>query len=129
MSAIVGIDHVQLAMPFGQEDAADRFYRDLLGMASVAKPPALAARGGCWYQAGNVQVHLGVEEPFSPARKAHPGLVVNDLAALVARLAQGGVGARHDHELSGVDRAFVDDPFGNRIEFVQRVERQEGGSV
>ena len=110
------LDHVQLAMPPGQEDTAERFYCDVLGLVRVPKPPALAARGGCWFvdPDGGAHVHLGVEADFRPARKAHPAFVVDDLDAVVARAAA----VRWDDELPGVCRCYVDDPFGNRIELI-----------
>ena len=116
---IVAIDHVQLAMPPGREDEAVAFYEGLLGLTNVAKPPHLAARGGCWFEAEGVKLHLGVEADFRPARKAHPALLVADLPGLVARLAAGGVVARTDEPLAGYDRVYVDDPFGNRIELME----------
>src|SRR3954447_5130221 len=85
------IDHVQLAMPAGAEDTARQFYRDLLGMTEVAKPAELAKRGGCWFESGTVQIHLGVEAEFRPARKAHPALRCADYDALTARLQAAGV--------------------------------------
>ena len=110
------LDHVQLAMPPGQEETAERFYCGVLGLTRVPKPPALAARGGCWFvdPDGGAHVHLGVEAEFRPARKAHPAFVVEDLDAVVARA--GAV--RWDDELPGVRRCYVDDPFGNRIELI-----------
>jgi len=89
---VLGLDHVQVAMPAGQEDRARAFYRDILGMQEVAKPPALSSRGGCWFSAGTAQVHVGVETDFRPARKAHPGLVVGGLDELLekCRAAAGG---------------------------------------
>lgn len=116
---VVGIDHVQLAMPAGAEDQARAFYEGLLGIAWVAKPPAMAARGGCWFESGAVRLHLGVEADFRPARKAHPALLVDGLGALRRRLVAAGVAVRDDEELEGVDRAFVDDPFGNRLELLE----------
>ena len=117
---ITGIDHVQVAMPRGEEDAARAFYAGLLGMTEDPKPPALAARGGCWFRSGAAIVHLGVEEPFSPARKAHPGLLVSDLDALEARLTAAGYSCvRADGEIPGVPRFHAHDPFGNRVEFQQ----------
>jgi catechol 2,3-dioxygenase-like lactoylglutathione lyase family enzyme len=110
-----GIDHVQLAMPAGQEDVARRFYRDLLGIPEVPKPPLLAARGGCWFETGAVRVHLGVDDEFRPARKAHPALVVADLAATVARL---GLDVTWADDIPGVARCHLADPFGNRIELI-----------
>jgi catechol 2,3-dioxygenase-like lactoylglutathione lyase family enzyme len=114
--AILGLDHVQVAMPPAREDEARAFYVDLLGLEELPKPPALAARGGCWFRAGAHELHLGVEDGFRPARKAHPGLVVDDLAALRARLAAAGIEPVEDDALPGVERLFVTDPFGNRLE-------------
>lgn len=117
---ITGIDHVQVAIPRGTEDDARGFYGELLGMTEVPKPAALAARGGCWFTAGSAVVHLGVEEPFTPARKAHPALLVTDLDALQGRLAAAGYDCvRSDGEIPGVERFHTRDPFGNRIEFQQ----------
>ena len=113
------VDHVQLAMPEGAEGEAVRFYEHLLGLARRPKPPALEARGGCWFSNGVVTLHLGVEVPFAPARKAHPALVVDGLDDLVAALVAAGHGARFDDEVPGVRRCYVDDPFGNRIELVE----------
>jgi catechol 2,3-dioxygenase-like lactoylglutathione lyase family enzyme len=121
--AIRAIDHVQLAMPAGGEDDARAFYGALLGMEEVAKPPLLAAGGGCWFQAGVVRIHLGVEAEFRPARKAHPALQVDGLRALAARIRDAGHRVEEDQQLDGHDRVFVDDPFGNRIELLQPAER------
>ena len=116
---LIALDHVQLAMPKGGDMEAERFYQDQLGLARVPKPPALASRGGCWFTNGAVQVHLGVDPEFVPARKAHPAVVVEDLDALVAVLEEGGRAVRFDDELPGVRRCYVDDPFGNRIELIE----------
>ena len=113
-------DHVQLAMPPGGEGAARAFYAGLLGIPEKAKPPAFAARGGCWFEDGAFKLHLGVDAEFRPARKAHPALLVEDLPGLVARLEAAGHDARRDEPLPGYDRVFVDDPFGNRIELMER---------
>jgi catechol 2,3-dioxygenase-like lactoylglutathione lyase family enzyme len=114
---VIGIDHVQVAAPAGCEDAARTFYGALLGLEELPKPVSLAARGGCWFRAGPVELHLGVEEPFAPARKAHPGFVVDDLEALRTRLSAAGVAVRDDDALPGARRFYADDPFGNRLEF------------
>jgi len=120
-SAITGLDHVQLAMPPGGEGEARSFYGGLLGLREVTKPAPLAARGGCWFEDERLRLHLGVEDPFQPARKAHPGLAVADLDALAAALSAGGARVRPaSPELPGVRQAYVDDPFGNRIELVER---------
>jgi catechol 2,3-dioxygenase-like lactoylglutathione lyase family enzyme len=119
--AIVGIAHVQVAAPAGCEPQARAFYGDALGLPELAKPDALAARGGCWFACGDRQLHVGVAEPFAPATKAHPALRVRDAAALAAlldRLAARGFPVRRDSDLPGIVRAFTDDPFGNRIELV-----------
>jgi catechol 2,3-dioxygenase-like lactoylglutathione lyase family enzyme len=115
------IDHVQLAMPRGHEAAARRFYGEILGLPEVPKPEALAARGGCWFETRNIKVHLGVEEPFNPARKAHVAFRVNDLAALVSTARAEGLEVVENDELPGFARAFVHDPFGNRLEFMSQL--------
>lgn len=118
---VVRLDHVQLAMPAGEEAVAEAFYRDLLGMEVLPKPPALAARGGRWFgvDRGRVQVHLGVEADFRPAKKAHPALGIDGLGLLVAALEGAGHSIRWDEENPGVCRCYVDDPFGNRIELIE----------
>ena len=118
---ILALDHVQLAMPEGGEHQARLFYAGLLGLAEVPKPANLIARGGVWFERGTARVHLGVERNFAPARKAHPAFLVDDLAAVAkAELAVGGVAAREDEPLRGLQaRAYVSDPFGNRIELMQ----------
>ncbi|HZQ15989.1 MAG TPA: VOC family protein [Gaiellaceae bacterium] len=113
---VIGLDHVQVAAPPGCEAEARAFYGGLLGLEELEKPERLRARGGCWFRAGAQELHVGVEEPFAPARKAHPGLVVDDLAALEARLAAAGIRAERDASLPGVRRSHVADPFGNRLE-------------
>ncbi len=118
---IVALDHVQLAMPPGREAEARAFYQGLLGLPEVPKPPNLAKRGGCWFERGEVKVHLGVEQEFRPARKAHPALRVRDLASVRAALEAGGVAVRHDEPLEGYERCYVDDPFGNRIELLEPI--------
>jgi catechol 2,3-dioxygenase-like lactoylglutathione lyase family enzyme len=117
---VAALDHVQLAMPAGREAEAEaeEFYRDLLGFGVVAKPEPLASRGGRWFTSGTVRVHLGVEEDFRPARKAHPAFRVDGFDDLVAKLRDAGVSWRWDEELPGVRRLYVDDPFGNRIEVI-----------
>jgi catechol 2,3-dioxygenase-like lactoylglutathione lyase family enzyme len=113
---ILGIDHVQVAIPRGGEDEARAFYAGLLGLGEIPKPEPIRARGGVWLRAGAQELHLGVEEPFAPARKAHPGLVASDLDAVRARLAGAGIEFEDDDRIAGVDRLFVADPFGNRLE-------------
>ncbi len=116
---IVGIDHVQLAMPAGQEARAREFYQGLLGLSEVPKPPELAKRGGAWFENESVKIHLGVESDFRAARKAHPALLVRDLRGLVQRLRDTGIAVIEDASLSGYDRVYVDDPFGNRLELME----------
>jgi catechol 2,3-dioxygenase-like lactoylglutathione lyase family enzyme len=117
---ILGLDHVQVAIPSGSEDEARAFYGALLGMTEVVKPAALAVRGGCWFTAGSAVLHLGVAEPFSPARKAHPAFLVTELDALFESLTgTGHECVRADGEIPGVRRFHAFDPFGNRIEFQQ----------
>jgi 5-(carboxyamino)imidazole ribonucleotide synthase len=114
------LEHVQLAMPEGQEAKARAFYAGLLGIPEVDKPANLKARGGCWFQSGELRIHLGVEKDFRPARKAHPALVVGDLVALSTALNADGYPVRSEEPLAGFTRVYVDDPFGNRIELIQR---------
>lgn len=113
---IVELDHVQVAAPPGCEAATRAFYGGLLGMEELRKPDALRARGGCWFRAGGQELHVGVEERFVPARKAHPGLVASDLDVIRARLREAGVAFEDDARIAAVDRLFVHDPFGNRLE-------------
>jgi catechol 2,3-dioxygenase-like lactoylglutathione lyase family enzyme len=113
---VTGIDHVQVAAPLGCEAEARAFYRGLLGLDEIRKPKPLAARGGCWFRAGAQELHVGVEEPFAPARKAHPGLVVDGLDELADRLRAAGIEVAWDETLPGTRRFHVADPFGNRLE-------------
>lgn len=115
---VVGIDHVQLAMPAGREAEARAFYGGLLGIPERVKPPELAARGGAWFESGALKIHLGVDADFRPARKAHPALLVRDLRRLVGQLGAAGVAVSED-PLDGFDRVYVDDPFGNRLELME----------
>jgi catechol 2,3-dioxygenase-like lactoylglutathione lyase family enzyme len=117
---IVGIEHVQLAMPEGEEDRARAFYSGLLGIPEAAKPPELAKRGGVWFEHGAIRVHLGVERDFRPAKKAHPAFLVHDLAELTRRLRDAGVQVVDDGLFPGYDRVYVADPFGNRIELMEK---------
>jgi catechol 2,3-dioxygenase-like lactoylglutathione lyase family enzyme len=114
-----GVHHVQLAIPPGSEDACRAFWGEALGMTEHPKPPVLAARGGCWFRGGALEVHLGVETDFRPARKAHPGIRVTALDALADRLTARGVAVRWDDELPGHRRFYADDPVGNRLEFLE----------
>ena len=118
---IVGLDHVQLAMPAGQEERARAFYCVTLGLAEREKPPHLAVSGGCWFAGPGVEIHLGVEEPFRPAAKAHPALLVADLAQARIQLEREGVAFADGKPLSGYVRGDITDPFGNRIELMQKL--------
>jgi catechol 2,3-dioxygenase-like lactoylglutathione lyase family enzyme len=115
------IHHVQLGCPPGSEPALREFYAGVLGMAEVQKPPALAARGGCWFRGNDIELHLGVEEDFQPARKAHPGLLVNGVDAWAERLRQAGYPVRFDDDFPGMRRFYSQDPNGNRLEFLEPV--------
>src|SRR5262249_56766783 len=117
--AMVGIDHVQLAMPAGREEDARAFYASLLGLREVPKPEDLAKRGGVWFESSAVKVHLGVDREFRPAKKAHPALLVKDLRSLVQRLRAAGVSVVDDEPMPGHDRVYVSDPFGNRLELIE----------
>lgn len=120
MSSIVqGLDHLQLAMPEGEEAKARAFYGDLLGLRELPKPTQLVARGGCWFALGTQALHLGVETPFSPARKAHPAFRVFDLEGCRQLLEGAGVQTVRDTAVPSVRRFYAADPFGNRLEFMQ----------
>jgi catechol 2,3-dioxygenase-like lactoylglutathione lyase family enzyme len=112
------IDHVQLAMPPGGEDRATAFYDEILGIPRVAKPAELAARGGCWFERDGLRVHLGAEEDFRPARKAHPAFAVAGLEVLCASLEGAGHPVWRTEVVPGMPQWYVDDPFGNRIELL-----------
>ncbi|GAA4787548.1 VOC family protein [Streptomyces sanyensis] len=116
---LAAVDHVQLAAPPGSEDALRAFYAGVLGMAETPKPPVLAARGGCWFALGPVRLHLGVEEDFRPARKAHPGLRVTGIEAFARRLEARGAAVVWDDHLPGHRRFYSEDPVGNRLEFLE----------
>lgn len=118
---VVGIDHIQLAMPAGEEAAARHFFGDILGLRELPKPPELAARGGVWFACGAVQLHLGVAKDFTPALKAHPGFIVESLAPIVASLSAAGHDVKSDTPTQGFTRVFTADPFGNRIELLEPV--------
>jgi catechol 2,3-dioxygenase-like lactoylglutathione lyase family enzyme len=119
---ILSIDHVQIAMPAGEEDKARAFYLEHLGFTEIPKPPELAKRGGVWFESGHVQLHLGVEADFHPARKAHPAFVVDDLDSLIATLQSAGYQTDTSQPaLEGYKRAHVFDPFGNRIELMEKL--------
>ena len=114
-----GIDHIQLAGPNGCEEEARKFYHETLGLDEIAKPENLQGRGGCWFQFGSQEIHVGVQIDFVPATKAHPGLLVSNLEELRKRLIEKGVEVKDDAPIKGRNRFFVSDPFGNRIEFLE----------
>ncbi|MBW3566214.1 MAG: VOC family protein [Acidobacteria bacterium] len=116
---ITGIHHVQLAMPRGLEAQARAFYSEVLGMTERAKPANLAGRGGAWFTAGHAEIHLGVEDDFRPAKKAHPAFLVSDVATLSEKCAAAGYEVKSDEPLPGFQRVYVTDPFGNRLELLQ----------
>ena len=119
---ILSIDHVQLAMPIGEEDLARAFYVHVLGFVEVPKPPELAKRGGAWFQSGNVQLHLGVDLDFHPAHKAHPAFIVDDLDTVITRVERAHYKTDTSQPpLDGYRRAHVFDPFENRIELMEKV--------
>ncbi len=117
--SITGIDHVQIAIPAGGEGAARRFYQQVLGFREVVKPSGLSPNG-CWFESGPVKLHVGIDPDFSPAAKAHPALLVDDLDELRARMEAAGIEPRSDTPLPGYRRFFVNDPFGNRIELMEK---------
>lgn len=121
MAEILGLDHVQLAMPAGLESTAREFYSGVLGLVEEAKPPNLAPRGGVWFRGGTLRLHLGVEPDFRPARKGHPAILVKGLAELAAKCTAAGFPPVTDEPLAGFNRVYVFDPFGNRIELLERV--------
>jgi ubiquinone/menaquinone biosynthesis C-methylase UbiE/catechol 2,3-dioxygenase-like lactoylglutathione lyase family enzyme len=117
----LGIDHVQVAIPAGGEAQARVFYGDALGLREIPKPPTLRARGGVWFRCGEQELHLGVDSPFAPQRKAHPALRIDDLSAVRRRLSAAGVEILDDTPIPGGERCYVFDPFGNKVEFVARL--------
>lgn len=116
---IEAIEHVQLAMPAGQEDRARSFYCDSLGLSEVPKPPELAGRGGAWFETGSVKIHLGVEQEFRAARKAHPAFLVSNIDGFAVRLRDTGHDVKLDSNVPGFRRFYASDPFGNRLEFME----------
>ncbi|ATQ43174.1 VOC family protein [Caulobacter mirabilis] len=119
------IDHVQIAIPVGGEERARPFYRDLLGLAEVPKPAEMAKRGGAWFEAGAIKVHLGVEQDFRANTKAHVAFQVDDVADIAARARVAGYDTKSDDDLEGYERVFIYDPFGNRLEFLRPLRGSE----
>jgi len=118
-SRVARIDHIQIAAPEGCESAARDFYGSVLGMKEIEKPPVLRARGGCWFECGSQQFHIGVERDFRPSRKAHPAFAVFDLNELREAMKARGVNVVEDDNLPGTRRFYAEDPWGNRLEFVE----------
>lgn len=115
----IGLDHVQLAAPAGSEEKARQFFKDLLGMTEIPKPEKLKVRGGVWFQCGAQFLHIGIEAAFVPAKKAHPAFIVQNIEALIQRLKENHVPIRMDDEIPHLIRFFAEDPFGNRLEFME----------
>ncbi|OBX17992.1 glyoxalase [Erythrobacter sp. QSSC1-22B] len=117
---VIGLDHVQLAIPANGEAEARKFYVGLLEMREVPKPATLAPEG-CWFEGGSLRLHIGIDREFRPAMKAHPALLVDDLAGLRTKLDEAGVTVRDGEAIEGYTRLFISDPFGNRIELMERL--------
>lgn len=118
---VYAIDHVQLAMPIGGEDQARKFYSEVMGLEEKPKPPLLARRGGVWFESESLKIHLGIEQDFRPAKKAHPALLVEGLHELIKKCKEAGYVVTQGEPLDGYERAYVSDPFGNRIELMEKV--------
>ncbi|MEM7119936.1 MAG: VOC family protein [Pseudomonadota bacterium] len=116
---MLGIDHVQIAMPPGCETQARDFYGRILGFDEIAKPAALAKRGGVWFVVGPVGVHLGVDDEFKAGAKAHVAFLIKGLGAFLARLEAAEVATERGVDHLGRARAYARDPFGNRLEFIE----------
>lgn len=117
----MGLHHVQLAIPPGSEEKCRDFWAQGLGFGELEKPPVLAARGGCWFRGGGFEIHLGVEEDFQPAKKAHPGILISGLDRLAERFAFIGTEVLWDDNFPGMRRFYASDPFGNRLEFLEPI--------
>jgi len=116
---VTELDHVQIAAPRGCEQEARRFFGQLLGLEEMEKPESLLSRGGCWFKVGSRQLHIGVDEPFRPATKAHPAFSVSDVDALFNTLQAAGIACVWDDAINGVRRFYASDPWGNRLEFTE----------
>lgn len=113
------IDHIQLAAPPGGEDKARLFYKGILGFEEIAKPALLQQNGGVWFKSSTIEIHIGIEEAFQPARKAHPAFRVNDITAFKQHIQQQNIKVKEDDRLPGATRFYMEDPFGNRLEFLE----------
>ena len=123
MMLIKRVDHIQLAAPIGSEDEARSFFQGVLSLNEVEKPQELKKNGGVWFSNGHIHIHVGIEEPFAPAKKAHPAFEVSDIEALASQITGKGVDIKYDDRLPGAKRFYVNDPFGNRLEFLEWVEK------
>jgi catechol 2,3-dioxygenase-like lactoylglutathione lyase family enzyme len=123
VTRLVALHHVELAAPPGCEEEARRFFGGLLGLEELPKPAELAGRGGVWFRVGAQELHIGVEDPFAPARKAHPAFAVTDVEGLRARLTGAGVATQDAPPIDGVPRFYAEDPWGNRIELAASAAR------
>jgi catechol 2,3-dioxygenase-like lactoylglutathione lyase family enzyme len=119
--SILSIDHVQVAVPTGSEDRARAFYCGVLGFAEIDKPPQMAERKSIWFVAGTVNLHLGLESDFIPAKRAHPAFVVDSLDAILSACEHAGIVTRPDTSINNFRRVHVFDPFGNRLELMERI--------
>ncbi|WHY56049.1 VOC family protein [Peribacillus simplex] len=117
------IDHIQLAAPKGSKDTARKFFKNILGFEEVEKPEELKKRGGVWFEFGNYQIHIGIEEPFYPAKKAHPAFEIENIEELRKHLVTNGIDVMDDDKLPGAKRFYISDPFGNRMELLEWINR------
>lgn len=116
------IDHIQLAAPKGSEETARKFFKNILGFDEVEKPEELKKHGGVWFEFGNYQIHIGIEEPFYPAKKAHPAFEIENIEELKKHLVTNGVDVIEDDKLPGAKRFYISDPFGNRMELLEWIK-------
>ncbi|MDP1420070.1 glyoxalase [Peribacillus simplex] len=116
------IDHIQLAAPKGSEETARKFFKNILGFDEVEKPEELKKRGGVWFEFGNYQIHIGIEEPFYPAKKAHPAFEIENIEELKKHLVTNGIDVIEDDKLPGAKRFYISDPFGNRMELLEWIK-------
>ncbi|MGG4267107.1 VOC family protein [Peribacillus simplex] len=116
------IDHIQLAAPKGSEDTARNFFKNILGFDEVEKPEELKKRGGVWFEFGNYQIHIGIEEPFYPAKKAHPAFEIENIEELKKHLITNGIEVIEDDKRPGAKRFYISDPFGNRMELLEWIK-------
>lgn len=123
MTYIKKIDHIQLAAPIGSEDEARLFFQGVLSLQEIEKPVELQKNGGVWFSNNQVHIHVGIEENFVPAKKAHPAFEVVDIESFASHIRQKGISIQMDDKLPGAKRFYVNDPFGNRLEFLEWIEK------